>query len=201
MKLLYLPITLASALLMFAFPTNVHASEMIVSTSSGYSGRTKNFSPTQTIYIKVEANNNGSTKKELNVRTADYSLLSTYQMSQSANNTFTANIPAPQEPDYYSLEAIIESRNSKTTTVKTIKVGNPGSSDINVSVKSESNNRTSQNEETSLEPEDTPEPSPSTHPSPVTNSDIPVREVNNKNIFLKIKDRVASIIDFLKVIF
>lgn len=200
MKLLYLPVTLASLIIMLAFPQSILASEMTVSASPAYSDQTKNFLPLQTIYVKVEANNNGDARKELNVRNSDYSLNSTYQMSKS-QNTFTANIPAPQEPAYYSLEAKIESQGSKTTTVKTIKVGNPKSSNIKVDVKSETSSNDTRDEQTETKITSEQKPTASPQQSPAQSQERVEKEENTKNIFISIKDKIESIINLIKVIF
>ena len=43
---------------------------------------------------------------------------------------------APYDQWYYSLEAIVKNNDSNTTSVKTIKVGNPTNANVRVNVKS-----------------------------------------------------------------
>jgi hypothetical protein len=118
----------------FVLPFSAFASSKLqVSSNSDFSVSDDNFSSGQTVYVKIDASNGGSDRSVLNVRNSSYNILNTYTFSNSGN-TFSANFPAPSGEGYYSLEAQIKSEGSSNVSVKTIKVGNPGSANIKVSV-------------------------------------------------------------------
>ncbi len=118
----------------FVLPLSAFASSKLqVSSKSDFSISDDNFSPGQTVYVKIDASNGGNDKSVLNVRDSSYNILNIYTFSKSGS-TFSAGFPAPNSEGYYSLEAQIKSEGSSNVSVKTIKVGNPGSANIKVSV-------------------------------------------------------------------
>lgn len=118
----------------FSFSNDVYGSSMETATNSGFSNKTTNFNPGQTIYVKVEANNSGDTKHQLDLRDNEYNQISTYNLDRSEGNKFTTNFSAPTSEGYYSLEAEIQSGSSISTWVKTIKVGNSPNASVKVNI-------------------------------------------------------------------
>lgn len=207
MRLLILALTIA--IISFLAPTNLLASDddnddeeenkddsgLITATDANFASQTDNFTAGQTIWIKVDANSEGSQKRQLNLRDNIYNLLTSYSLELIGNNQFKTSFSAPNSTGYYSLEARIESPGSVSTSVKTIKVGNPQNSNINVKVESKSEGQTL-GKSTSPTPQSspsqltTPTPSPTIEPSPTT-SPNPI--ISQKNIFDTIQDFFASI--------
>ena len=108
-----------------------------IATDSNFSSITTEFSAGQTIYVRIGADNDGSDKHLLNLRDNQYNFLTSYNLNKDNDNQFSTSLAAPQNEGYYSLEAQIESAGSKTTAVKTIKVGSPTNANVKVNVKSE----------------------------------------------------------------
>src|SRR3990167_10172710 len=113
-----------------------------VASDSNFSSQTTNFSAGQTVYVRVTAANEGTDKRQLNLRDNQYNLIKSYTLAKDGSK-FTASLPAPSSEGYYSLEAQIVSAGSNSTSVKTIKVGKPQNSNVKVSV-NESSSGTSQ---------------------------------------------------------
>src|SRR3989344_4992705 len=113
-----------------------------VASDSNFFSQTINFSAGQTIYVRVTANNEGTDKRQLNLRDNQYNLIKSYTLAKDGSK-FTISLPAPSSEGYYSLEAQIVSAGSKNTSVKTIKVGKPQNANVKVSV-NESSSGTSQ---------------------------------------------------------
>ena len=195
--LLLLILTFFSGL--FLSPKNIYsASKMETSQDSGFLSQTTQFNPSQTVYVKVAADNNGDSKKILNLRDNQYNLLASYNLNLSGSNQFSANFPAPSNEGYYSLEAQIESNGSKSTSVKTIKVGNPANADVKVNVSSKvegqsvavSENNSSQ--PVTIKGSPKPSPSPSVSPSPkaetseITDYTVSPQNEDNASLLLAI---------------
>src|SRR3990167_7149997 len=113
-----------------------------VASDSNFSSQTINFSAGQTVYVRVTANNDGTDKRQLNLRNNQYNLIQSYNLNKEGFK-YTASLPAPASEGYYSLEAQIVSAGSNNTSVKTIKVGDPQNANVKVSV-NESSSGTSQ---------------------------------------------------------
>ena len=105
-----------------------------VASDSNFSSQTTNFSAGQTIYVRVNANNEGTDKHQLNLRDNQYNLISTYNLNKEGSK-FTASLGAPSSEGYYSLEAQIVSAGSNNTSAKTIKVGKPQNANVKISLK------------------------------------------------------------------
>lgn len=114
------------------------ASSLEIATNSSFSNQTSEFNPGQTIYVRVTSDSSGDKKSQLNLRDNDYKILTTYSLSKNGN-IFSTSLSAPTAENYYSLEAIIESEDSNSTSVKTVKIGNPNDANVKVSVKSQVN--------------------------------------------------------------
>lgn len=183
---LFLPVF---ALIAFAVQpvkfTEIQASSMIISSSSNFAGQTEGFSPNQTVYVKVEANNSGENKKELNLRSGSYDLIVSYPLINIGSNVFTASFQAP-DSGYYSLEAKIESHGSNSTSVKTLRVGTTTNSSVHVNVNS--NNSASNSNEKVLNPEEKSSPSPDLSPSPILTPKAP------QSLFQKISSSIKAIL-------
>ena len=108
-----------------------------VASDSNFSSQTTNFSAGQTIYVRVNANNEGTDKHQLNLRDNQYNLIQSYNLNKEGSK-FTASLTAPSSEGYYSLEAQITSSGSNNTSVKTIKVGQPQNANVKVSVNEKS---------------------------------------------------------------
>lgn len=177
---------------------NVYAaSDLQISANSDYSINKTEFSPGETIYIKVTANSEGKTKKELNLRDNEYKLISTHDLNYQGNNTFQGSLAAPANSGTYSVETRIESEGSVSTSVKTIKVGSSSQKvNVNVNVQSSGQNILG----TSKSPTPTPSPiaSPSPEPSPtVEPQSSPDSEIKleNENIFERISNFFKKLFD------
>ena len=104
-----------------------------VAQDSNFFSQTINFSAGQTIYVRVTANNEGTDKRQLNLRDNQYNLIKSYTLAKDGSK-FTVSLPVPSSEGYYSLEAQITSSGSNNTSVKTIKVGKPQNANVKVSV-------------------------------------------------------------------
>lgn len=188
-------ILLMTLVSLVVFSTNTFAgSDLQISANSDFSNQKTEFSPGETVYVKVTANSEGKTKKELNLRDNQYNLISTYGLNYLGGNTFQGSLSAPANSGTYSLETRIESEGSVSNSVKTIKVGS-SSSGASVKVKIEnstgkvlSNNTVSpsQNQKTptpapSVSPSDTPTPTPEPSAEPAGEP-----QQNSQNLFAKI---------------
>src|SRR3989344_3679242 len=139
-----------------------------VASDSNFSSQTTNFSAGQTIYVRVNANNEGTDKHQLNLRDNQYNLIQSYNLNKEGSK-FTASLTAPSSEGYYSLEAQITSSGSNNTSVKTIKVGQPQNANVKVSVKENSSGVSKSTEEEVLGTNDEDEDqdqSPALRPSP-----------------------------------
>lgn len=92
------------------------------------------FSPGQTIFVRISSDNNGDTKHQLNLRDNQYNLLESFTLNKLSGNQFSVNFSAPQNEGYYSLESQLESQGSISTSVKTIKVGNTQNASVKVNI-------------------------------------------------------------------
>lgn len=101
---------------------------------SSFTNSTTNFISGQTIYVKVQTDNDGKDKSILNLRDSNYSLLQSITLTKVTSSLYQASLPAPQNENYYSLEAQIVSGSSSSTKVKTIKVGSPTEASVKVDV-------------------------------------------------------------------
>lgn len=167
---------------------------LILATDANFSNRTDNFSPGQTIWVKIQKDAGDSQKRQLNLRDNNYNLLESFTFEVSGNE-FKKSITAPTSSGYFSLEAKIESPGSVSTSVKTIKVGSVQNSSLNIKVDNESPGQTlgkSKSPSPKASPIATPsptaspteQPSPSPEPSPIT---------NGQNIFDQMREFFASI--------
>lgn len=201
-----LQLSLTFVLFLLSSPQIVYsASNLQTAADSGFSNQTTNFSPGQTIFVKVAADNNGGSKHELNLKDNKYNQVASYSLWANGSE-FATNFSAPQNEGYYSLEARIEAGTSQQTSVKTIKIGDPGNSasnvNVNVSTKVEGLNTTARSTSQAVKspsPEVSPEsslqnPSPSSSPSPV---DISLSQEQSHNQELN-NNLLASVGDFFK---
>ncbi|GEM_PF-5728272 len=170
----------------------VAASTMFVSTNSNFSNNVRDFSAGQTIYVKVEANSSGETKRELNLRSNNYDLIKSYNLNKVGESSFSLNFPAPNTEGMYSLEAKVQSPGKNSTSVKTIKVGN-SNSEVNVNIQTD-NDSTNINEsqKTDIKPEPSISPQPS--PPPATTEG---NEVESQSLAKGIFTAAKAIISFL----
>jgi len=114
--------------------TSAYASSSLeVSTLSDFSTIDTDFGGGETIFIRMVSDLPLSAESKLNLRDNNYSLINTFDFNKEGNY-FTATIPTPYEQGYYSLEGVINSGDSSSTSVKTIKVGDPISASIRVSI-------------------------------------------------------------------
>jgi len=166
-----------------------------VASDSNFSSQTTNFSAGQTVYVRVTAANEGTDKRQLNLRDNQYNLIKSYTLAKDGSK-FTASLPAPSSEGYYSLEAQIVSAGSNSTSVKTIKVGKPQNSNVKVSV-NESSSGVSQNTDEEVLGADDEDQSPAVSPSPESSPAVEVFQEESKesrfwtpvfNVCLKIAD-------------
>lgn len=152
---------------------------IIVAKDPNFSNVTRNFSPSDTIYIKVTSNSSGSKQATLTLMTGESKTLQTYQLNKVSENpfTYTVSLTVPRESGVYLLSARVEDNESSFAGVVSITVGQGG----NVSTKIESNistggNTTNSNSQTS--------PSPKQNSSGTANNSVNVVNLpaqNNEN--------------------
>lgn len=183
-------------------PANISAQEddLVLAKDANFSNISDEFSPGQTIYIKVKADSDGSKKKQLNLRDSSYSLITSYTFDYAGANEFRKTITAPQNPGYYSLEARIESKDSVSTQVQTIEVGNSPNSSINIDVSARSGGQSISGNTASPSPSpavtSTPDASPSVEPTPQVDSQEPDEQgfSESKSFFEKIKEVLGGVL-------
>lgn len=90
------------------------ASKMEIFKDANYSSSSLNFSVGEQIYVKVESDNPGETKRELKLRDNFYKEISTFSFSRESTTPYIykVSLSAPNSAGYYSLEATIESSGS-----------------------------------------------------------------------------------------
>lgn len=150
-----------------------------IAADSIFSNPTTNFSPGQTIYVRVvNQNTNSPTTHILNLHDSSYNILQTYNL-QGDGNTFATNFQAPGLSGTYSLEAKLVVNSSSNNFVRTIQVGE-GSAGNNVTINQVNNsNSTSSISFTTSTQSGTAEP-----PKPATQNPQ-VMGSSNRNIFVK----------------
>src|SRR3989344_3930123 len=135
MKFKILPF-LALMLSLFTIAGTASAdSNLEISTTSSFSALSTNFSGGQTIFVRLASDLPSMSESKLNVRDNEYNLVNSFNFEKEGSY-FSAVVAAPYNQGYYSLEAIVKNNDSNTTSVKTIKVGNPTNANIRVNVKS-----------------------------------------------------------------
>jgi len=110
-------------------------SNLEISTTSSFSVLSTNFSGGQTIFVRLASDLPSMAQSKLNVRDNEYNLVNSFNF-QKEGSYFSAVVAAPYDQGYYSLEAIVKNNDSNTTSVKTIKVGNPTGANVRVNVHS-----------------------------------------------------------------
>ena len=110
-------------------------SNLEISTTSSFSALSTNFSGGQTIFVRLASGLPSLSESKLNVRDNEYNLVNSFDFEKDGSY-FSAVVAAPYDQGYYSLEAIVKNNDSNTTSVKTIKVGNPTNANVRVNVKS-----------------------------------------------------------------
>ena len=168
-----------------------------VASDSNFSSQTTNFSAGQTIYVRVNANNEGTDKHQLNLRDNQYNLISTYNLNKEGSK-FTASLGAPSSEGYYSLEAQIVSAGSNNTSAKTIKVGKPQNANVKVSV-NESSSGTSQSPQAEVKGVEDEDQSPYLSPSPESSPQTEVyqEEPEESGFWTPVFNVALKIADFL----
>ena len=199
MKYLTAAALFLTSVFVFGLSASIHAGDngLEVASDSSFSSQTTNFSAGQTIYVRTTANNEGTDKRQLNLRDNQYSLIKSYNLNKEGSK-FSASLPAPSSEGYYSLEARIESAGSVSTSVKTIKVGSPQNAKVKVSVNESSSGVSKSTEEEVLGTDDEDQDqSPALSPSPESSPAVEVFEEEPKesrfwtpvfNVCLKIAD-------------
>lgn len=135
MKIILLPLTILM-LTLFNFPSTVSAaSNLEISNTSNFSTLSTNFNGGQTIFIRLESDLPSMSESKLNLRDNEYNLVNTFGFKKEGAY-FSATIPVPYNAGFYSLEAVVKNDDSNTTSVKTIKVGNPTNANVKVNVNS-----------------------------------------------------------------
>ena len=168
-----------------------------VATDSNFSSQTTNFSAGQTIYVRVSADNEGTDKRQLNLRDNQYSLIKSYALNKDGSK-FTASLSAPSAEGYYSLESQIISAGSNNTSVKTIKVGQPQNANVKVSVK-ENSEGTSQSTGSKVEGSKDEDQIEETSPSPDSSPQIEVfqQQPQESGFWTPVFNFTLKIADFL----
>ena len=163
-------------------------SALEIAADANFSSPTLNFSPGQTIYVRITTDNAGDDKKQLNLMDNQYNFIKSFIFSKTGSNpfTFTASLSAPSTDGYYSLEARIETAGSQVTSVKTIKVGSSANANVKVNI---SNRVVGQNKTSSYQPSSPPDvsinteqesASPTSEPRTLDNPDVTFDSVSSK---------------------
>jgi len=135
MRLFVLPFVILMISLFTLAATISAASNLEISSRSDFSILSTNFSGGQTIFIRLESSLPSTASSKLNIRDNHYNFVNSFDLKKNGNY-FSAIIPTPYGEGYYSLEAVVKKDDSNTTSVKTIKVGNPTSANVKVNVDS-----------------------------------------------------------------
>jgi hypothetical protein len=125
------------------FPNTVQAgsSKMEIFKDANYSSPSLNFGVGEQIYVKVESDNPGETKRELKLRDNLYKEISTFGFSREGASPFRYKVSfsAPNSLGFYSLEATIESPGSVDKLVQTIQVGEVAKAQIKTDIRTQIN--------------------------------------------------------------
>lgn len=133
MKKIILPFITIAFLAIFA--SRAYAASLNVSKNANFSSDDLNFNSGDRVYIRVESDGLGSSQRILNIRDNAYNIVSSVDLSKSGN-IFSASFNAPNNQGYFSLEAVIEGDGESSKSVKTIKVGSPSRTNVQVNVHS-----------------------------------------------------------------
>lgn len=186
-----LPILLFILSSTFSGPVFAGAS-LETATDASFATITQDFSPGQTIFVRVWADNSGETSHQLNLRDNRYNQLESFTLNKLSGNQFSVNFSAPQNEGYYSLESRVESQGSISTSVKTIKVGRPQNASVKVNIQNKVQGRSvtvQNNTNNQKSPASTPSETPSTMRTPTLQpSAEPTGDSiqNSENLFEKI---------------
>jgi hypothetical protein len=160
-------------------------SPMDIASDSSFSTLTTNFSPGQTIYVRVtNQNTNQPEIHVLNLHDSSYKILQSFDLAQNGN-VYSAGFQAPNGDGTYSVEAKLVANGSANDFVKTIQIGS-GSSGSNVSIHQQSDNGTS-----SPGPSLSSTPSPTDTPKTATQSPLVLGSAPG-NIFVRLWMAVTS---------
>lgn len=163
-------------LLFFAAALTSSSVSMTVAKDSSFSIASREFLPSETVFVRVESKNPGLDKREITLRDNQYQVLQTFipQRSGFGPYSYTMNFPAPQNSGFYSIESRIENDGSQDVDVQTIKVGKVTNANVKVTTKVQSSSQKQEvkGEQTkpqptptpTIEPEATPQPTPTTSP-------------------------------------
>lgn len=133
MKKFILPILLLVFPIIFA--SVVMAATLEVSRSASFASSDLNFSGGETVYVRTNADSDGSKSHVLNIRDNNYTIVESVNLAKS-DSSYSAGFAVPSNEGYYSLEAKIEGNGSSAVSVKTIKVGSPTNANVKVNVNS-----------------------------------------------------------------
>ena len=167
-----------------------------VASDSNFSSQTTNFSAGQTIYVRVNANNEGTDKHQLNLRDNQYNLIQSYNLNKEGSK-FTASLSAPSSPGYYSLEAQITSAGANSTSVKTIKIGEAGNASVKVDVdQSSDQSKNKQEDEAGYLDKQSPQASPTSESSPVIEIYTEKSDEQDASLWTPVFNVVLKVADF-----
>lgn len=173
----------------FSYPTFA-SSNLETATDASFATITQDFSPGQTIFVRILTDNSGETSHQLNLRDNQYNNLESFTLNKLSGNQFSVNFSAPQNEGYYSLESRVESQGSISTSVKTIKVGSPQNASVKVNIQNKVQGQSiavqnSTNNQIS--------PSPQINSSPLPSNFSPEPEIfDNPDFILEDKSRQKS---------
>jgi len=133
-------------------------SKMEIFKDANYSSPSLNFSVSDQIYVRVESDNPGETKKELKLRDNLYREISTFGFLRDDSSPFIYKVSfsAPNALGYYSLEATIESPGLVDKLVQTIQVGEVSSAQIKTDISTQVNTGSKQKSSVTLLPSSQP---------------------------------------------
>jgi len=127
----------------FLNPVEAGSSKMEIFKDANYLFPSLNFSVSEQIYVRVESDNPGETKRELKLRDNLYREISAFGFSRDGSSPFIYKVSfsAPNSLGYYSLEATIESPGSVDKLVQTIQVGEVPNTQIKTNIRAQTDTR------------------------------------------------------------
>lgn len=169
---------------------------MTITKDSSYSQLSREFSPGETVFVRVESKNPGLDRREITLRDNQYGVIQAFipQRSGFGPYSYTTNFPAPQDSGFYSIESRIENDGSSDVDVQTIKVGKVTNAQVKVETKVQSSSKKEevkgQQSTSTPTPPSTSEPTPP-QPSPTSSPDV------ESDPFGFIKNLFESLLKFL----
>lgn len=162
--------------LFFATALASTSAGMTIAKDFSSSNPSREFSPSETVFVRVESRNPGLDKREITLRDNKYVVIQTFvpQRSGFGPYSYTTNFPAPQNTGFYSIESRIESASSSDVDVQTIKIGKVTNANVKVETKVQSSSKKEEVKGQQSTPSPTPPSTtePTSPPSPTSSPEV-----------------------------